>query len=1398
MASLAAPTEFGKSYYVWATIHSDAPEQLMLIDTGASISILPKSAYESIPAAHRKPLQPTMTEIMAGNNSQISVHGIAEVEFSFQHMTFTHPFFVCGNDTLEVIGMDFLRKEDVKIYIGQRQMFLRNRSVKLFDLHGARLNHRVVADRTIHIPPGCQVNIEGRVRGKGSVDGQPALLEPAATIFPKTGALVCKIAVKPTQSRVPVRIINANEEPITIYKDTTLGILREAHGFKKFTPEEEIPTKEQRMSAAQVVDRDVINTTTDSATSTTLIDGDETDELPNLLDADDVNHPIEIDVPTEDDTPYHEMPEHVKGLYERSIDEFNEEQKKKLRDLLIEYEDIFAKHGSDLGRTNLVKHHIETGDERPVRQHARRLPQSQYEEMRKQVQTLADHGVIRPSYSDWASNVILVKKKDGSWRMCVDYRELNAKTKNIDPYLLPRIDNTIDSLSRAKFFCTLDLIQGYHQVELSESSKPKTAFITPRMSPSQWEYNYMPFGVMGGPSTFQRLMDRLLQGLEYRIALAYLDDIIVFGKTIEECIDRLRQVFERIRAAQLKLKAKKCSLFQKETLYLGHVVSSEGVKCDPAKIEAVKNWREPRTVKQVRSFLGMANYYNRFIKNFADTARHLYALTKKKTKFVFSEQCRLAFVTLKEKLISAPIIAYPLEEGLFVLDTDASAYAIGGVLSQMQPNEQGVDEERVIAYGSKTLQEREQRYCTRRRELLAIVHFVKHYRPYLYGRKVLIRTDHASLRYIKTLKDPNDQFARWIERLEEIDYTIEIRQGIKHTNADSLSRIDCTGKKCICEGVADLEATGDCDDSAGLLPVETHKHIKIAPIVFRPVWTNREMAEAQRDDTDLRTVYAAKKEDKPQPTWNEVSGTGPHGKVYWVEYKRLEMHNELLYRRWESHDGKETRLQLIVPHRYRNLVCSQFHDSLTVAHMGSKRTQKMIRQRYYWHLMKDDVDRWIRTCVRCQHRKRPMPTPRAPLVIYVVGHPNERVSMDICGPIIKTKQGNEYILAITDHFTKYTRAVAMPRHTAKHIAEAFVTNWTSWFGSPMQIHTDQGPDFESKLIHELCYIMDTEKTRTTAYRPSADGQVERYNQTMAQLLNAVCDNYEDWDLKLPFVVSAYNATPHSVTGYSPNRLMVGREVYLPIDVTVPKDPKTQYASTDVYVDRLEDDIRIAFEIVRERLGKAAILAKKYYDRKSHLIRYKIGDVVLIKNNRREKGTGKLTNRYSDETFFVIDCLSDVNFRVAESKTSRAKVVHHDRMKPFYPREATEHAPDWVFERSKTKFEKPVESGTQTGMERDGEEEEDDPTTEDLRMEQHDEPERELPVQDVSQAPATRDLCSDRRQIKITVPESADVQDILRCGRGRPRKRKKKKNCMFVIMGSTDHDDPHEPTISNLQ
>ena len=632
------------------------------------------------------------------------------------------------------------------------------------------------------------------------------------------------------------------------------------------------------------------------------------------------------------------IPSHVRQLYLESLPLLQTvQQRNRLAQMFRDYADCFAKSADDIGRTNLVQHRIDTGSAKPVRQRCRRFCKSHIDVIREQVRKLSANNTIRPSTSEWAANPVVVDKKTGDKRMCMDYRGLNAVTMNPDSYLLPRIYDTLDALSGAKYFCTLDLIQGYHHVELTEDSKEKTAFHAPYCNPSQWEYNYMPFGLVRAPRTFQRLMDKVIEGLEFNSALAYLDDVIVFGSSIDETMNRMLIVLERLRSANLKLKAKKCLLFATQVKYLGHVISEEGVSTDPDKIKDIVQWHTPRTIKQTRSFLGMVNYYSRFVPNLAQVAHPLHQVTKKNAKFEWTSQCQQAFEKLKSCLASAPIMAYPTRTEKFILDTDASDLGYGAVLSQMQKQPDGTVREKVIAYASKKFSERESKYCARRRELMAIVKMVKHFDVYLRGPTFLIRTDHASLKYIKTVQPSSvpSQFFRWIMHLEEYSYQIEIRKGVLHGNADGMSR-GCHGNGCICDELLAyerkfnirpgtvLEDGGAVLSAVDAIPIQrvlgencVMERCTVQAYKIRPRYSSAEITQWQEEDPDIKPVRDWLKYEQREPVWKDISRFSAAKKAYFADYDSLEFREEVLYRRWESGDGLVQFKQLIAPRNLR-------------------------------------------------------------------------------------------------------------------------------------------------------------------------------------------------------------------------------------------------------------------------------------------------------------------------------------------------------------------------------------------------------------------------------------------------------------------------------------------------
>ena len=441
-----------------------------------------------------------------------------------------------------------------------------------------------------------------------------------------------------------------------------------------------------------------------------------------------------------------------------------------IEDLIKRHSDVFALEARELGTTNRVTHVINTGDHHPIRQPVRPTP---FALRAKLVDDMLQQGVVKPSSSPWASPIVLVKKKDGGTRFCVDYRRLIQITKS-DEFPLPRIDDTLDLLAGARYFTTLDLASGYWQVEMDESSREKTAFTT---YAGLYAFCKMPFGLVNAPATFQRLMEEVLQGLTRNACLVYLDDIVVVGCSWRDHLVNLTRVLERIRGAGLKLKPQKCWFAQKEVEYLGHIMSSDGVRTDPVKLAAVCDFPVPIDVKRLRSFLGLTSYYRRFVPNFAREANALHALTKKEVPFVWTRECQTAFEKLKALLTSSPILAYPDFTKSFVLETDASIAGLGAVLSQCQ----GDGSTRPVAYASRSLLKHERNYGITELEGLGVVWAVKHFRPYPYGHFCEVFTDHAALKSLLNTPQPSGKLARWGMAIQELNLKIMHRAGHQNT-----------------------------------------------------------------------------------------------------------------------------------------------------------------------------------------------------------------------------------------------------------------------------------------------------------------------------------------------------------------------------------------------------------------------------------------------------------------------------------------------------------------------------------------------------------------------------------------------------------------------------------------
>lgn len=465
-------------------------------------------------------------------------------------------------------------------------------------------------------------------------------------------------------------------------------------------------------------------------------------------------------------------------------DHLNQEEKSSLISICHEYNNIFHLEGDKLTTTDAIMHEIHTTPCSPINTKSYRYPQIHKEEVDRQISKMLDENIISHSISPWNSPVWIVpKKQDASgkkkWRIVIDYRKLNDVTVG-DSFPLPNISDILDQLGHSKYFSTIDLTSGFHQIKMSPTDAEKTAFSTPS---GHYQFNRMPFGLKNAPATFQRLMNSVLAGLQNIKCFVYLDDIVVHADTLENHNKRLIEVFQRLSSFNLKIQPDKCEFLRKEVMYLGHLITNKGVKPDPNKVKAVLEFPTPQNPKDIKSFLGLAGYYRRFIENFSKITLPLTKLLKKDAIFLWTSDQQNAFEKLKNTLCTEPLLQYPDFTQTFYLTTDASNYAIGSVLSQNKP-----PNDLPIAYASRTLNHAESNYSTTERELLSIVWSVKHFRPYLYGRQFIILTDHKPLTWLFNVKDPGSRLVRWRLILEEYDYKIEYKPGKTNQNADCLSR----------------------------------------------------------------------------------------------------------------------------------------------------------------------------------------------------------------------------------------------------------------------------------------------------------------------------------------------------------------------------------------------------------------------------------------------------------------------------------------------------------------------------------------------------------------------------------------------------------------------------------
>ena len=1008
------------------------------------------------------------------------------------------------------------------------------------------------------------------------------------------------------------------------------------------------------------------------------------------------SEPVEIVETTSDPAPRFDStsptpkanPDVIAPLLEQLPDDLTDNQRSRVEDLLRSYDDIFSKGEYDMGRTNLVEHVIDTGNHRPIRQGLRRHPLAHLDEIDRQVDGLIQHDYVEPAASPWSSNVLLVKKKNGTFRLCIDYRALNTVTYK-DAYPLPHIDTCLGSMNGACWFSTIDLRSGYHNIPIREEDRDKTSFVTRRGS---FRYKVLPFGLSTAPSVFQRLMDLVLCGLTYMTCLVYLDDIILYAPDFDTHLGRLQQVFDRLRAANLKLHPGKSCFLQQRVDFLGHVLSAKGVEVQQEKISSIQDWPTPRNIKELRSFLGLCSYYRRFVPRFATIAAPLYRLQNKQVQFEWGQSQQDAFETLKNRLMSTPILGMPIDTGRFYLDTDASDTGLGAVLSQDQEGT-----EVVIAYASRTLHKPETNYDVTRRELLAVIYSLKTFRQYLLGRRFVLRTDHQALQWLRRTPEPMGQMARWMTLIEEYDFEIVHRPGARHGNADALSR------RPEVRGVI----ANPSDNQQNEADVTSHMMTDWQTVSSAPDAVSYEedaspsagenpqgddIARAQETDPEMGRLVRMVREGV-KPSLETFAAESETAKELLNQWGQLRFQNGLVYREWMPKKGPPVK-QLLVPASCRENFLRQVHAGLTGGHLGVRKTLDQVQRRAYWPHWRADTRRWVQRCEKCQTYHRGKPPRQANLQPLQAGSPMEKIHFDLTGPHPRTRRGSTYILTCICPFTKWAEAFPLPNKEAATVARVLVEQVICRYGTPIGAISDRGKEVDGNLMREISRLLGVDKLRTTAYKPSTNAQIERFHGTLnAIMAKTINDNQTDWDVQLPYVMAAYRASRHASTGMTPNFLMLGREVRAPVDLMYGEPSDTEPVSYVSYADEMDHRMRNAYAMVRNNLNEAAIRNKRHYDIRVHPATFKTGDWVWYFNPRRVRGKQEKWRRKYTGPFLVIKVIGTTNVVLQKTKKAKPFCTHVDKVKLY---EADEYTASWIEDASDAERSSPGDASSSAG------------------------------------------------------------------------------------------------------